>query len=176
MDKLISRFGGDSIVEKIYNSQIKYFFYAVIIQYLSFLLFEFIDIILESFFFDNSLFVFFFLRFFFFGFSLIIQIVVIIITIVSFSFLDRIKGSEYIESRIFRTFVNVIIGVYIAWTIILIGTFIPRVIILMRNREKIGNSIRILMYFKFFLMISIYIDLLIIYIFNKEKKEKNEDK
>jgi len=176
MDKLISRFDGDSIVEKIFNNQIKYFFYAVIIQYLSFLLFEFIDIIFEAFFFDNSLFIFFYLRFFFFGFSLIIQIVVIIITIVSFSFLDRIKGSEYIESRIFETFVNVIIGVYIAWTIILIGTFIPRVIILIRNREKIGTSIRVLMYFKFFLMISTYIDLLIIYIFNKEKKEKYEDK
>ena len=146
MDKLISRFDGDSIVEKIFNNQIKYFFYAVIIQYLSFLLFEFIDIIFEAFFFDNSLFIFFYLRFFFFGFSLIIQIVVIIITIVSFSFLDRIKGSEYIESRIFETFVNVIIGVYIAWTIILIGTFIPRVIILIRNREKIGTSIRVLMH------------------------------
>ena len=102
--------------------------------------------LLKHFFFDNSLYLFFFLKYFFFGFSLIIQVVVIIIILVSFSFLDRIKGSEYIESRIFEAFVDVIIGVYLAWTIILIGTFIPRVIILLRNREKIGTSIRVLMH------------------------------
>ena len=174
MEELINRFGGDSTVEKIYNNQIKYFFYAVIIQYLIFLLIEFIDLFVEAFFFDNSIYIFYYLRFFFFGFSLIIQIVVVITIIVTFSFLGRINGSHSLESKIFATFLNVIIGLYIAWTIILIGIFIPRVIIYMRNRYKIVNSIKVLMYFKCFLMISIYIDLLIIHIFNKEKKEKDE--
>ena len=81
---------------------------------------------------------FYYLRYLFFGFSLIVQIFVIISIIVCFSFLARIEGTHYVEKRILGTFIKVITTIYIVWTIVLISTFIPRIIVLMKEREKIG--------------------------------------
>ncbi len=182
MDKILNKldnvdeFIGKSIIEKIYLALIGNIFIIVVIQYLFFLLLQVIDLFVEGFYFNNELYMFYYLRFLFFGFSIIVQIVVLISIIVCFSFLDRIEGNDDLQNKIFSTFVKVITAIYVLWTIVLIATFIPRIFILIMNKEKIGIFISTLMYLKLFTMISLYMDLLIMYILNKEKSEKKEKK
>ena len=100
--------------------------------------------------------------------------VVIISIIIYIVFIKKANGNKYIESRAYETFEREITAIYIFWTIVLISIFIPRIIILMRNREKIGIFISTLIYVKIFIMISIYVNLLVVFIIKKQKSQKSE--
>ena len=177
MDRLISYFVGNSIIEKLYNYIIKNILVAVGIQYMIFLIISIIDFFAEAFSYDGDLHIFFYLRYLFFGISLNFQIFVIIISFVfiavSYSEKDREEG-KFIENNILGALVKIITGIYTIWSILLIGMFIPRSIIIMRNREKFGTLIPILMYIKFFIMLSIYLNLFIVFILKKEQTKDDE--
>ena len=179
MERIIRKifeYKGNTIIEKLYNNLIQKIVIAIIVQFIIFLILQIIDLFIEIIFYDSEFFMFYYLRYLFFGFSLIVQIFVIISIIVCFSFLARIEGTHYVEKRILGTFIKVITTIYIVWTIVLISTFIPRIIVLMKEREKIGIFISTLIYLKIFIMISTYEYILIIYILDKEKNKKEDEK
>ena len=167
---------GGSAIEKLYNGIIQKIVIMIIVQFIVFLILQIIDLFAEIMFYESEFFMFYYLRYLFFGFSFIIQVVVVIVIIVYFSILGKIEESKYVQKRIFETFVKLIIAIYIVWTIFLISIFIPRIIVLIKERKKIGIFISILMYLKIFVMLSIYIDIFIIYILDKEKTDKEDEK
>ena len=162
------------IIGKIYSGIISNILIVVIVQFIIFLLLQIIDFFVECFYFDNDIYIFFYLKYLFFGFSLIVQAVVLISIIVCFSFLGRIEGNADVENKVYSTFVKIITAIYTFWSIILIATFLPRIFMLVIYREKIGIFISVLIYLKVFFMISIYLDLLVMYILNKEKNLKKK--
>ena len=174
MDRLISLFGGKSIIEKLYTYLINNILVAVGVQYVIFLIISLIDFFAEAFSYDGDLHVFFYLRYLFFGISLIVQIFVIIISFVFFGVSYSGEESKFIEKNILGTLAKIIAGIYTIWSILLIGMFIPRAIIFMRNREKIGIFISILLYLKFFIMLSMFLNLFIVFIFKKEQTKDDE--
>ena len=121
-----------------------------------------------------TLYIFFYLRFFFSVFNFIVNVVVIISTIVYFVYRSRVKGNKYTELRVFGTFERELTAIYTFWTIVLIIVFIPRIIILMRNRSEIGTFISTLIYVKIFIMISIYVNILVVFIIKKYNSKKSE--
>ena len=165
---------GESVVKQVLFNVTKNIYIAVAIQYLIFILVEITDIVIESYYFNNDFYIFFYLRFFFSAFNFIVSVVVIISIIVYFVYKSRANGNKYIESRAFGTFERELTAIYIFWTAVLISVFIPRIIILMRNREKIGTFISTLIYVKMFIMISIYVNLLVVFIIKKQKSQKSE--
>ena len=178
MKKIISNFRkvediNDSS-ETIFLNLIKNIYFAVSIQYLIFIIIEIIDIVIESYYFNNDLYIFFYLRFFFSVFNFIVNVVVIISTIVYFVYRSRVKGNKYTELRVFGTFERELTAIYTFWTIVLIIVFIPRIIILMRNRSEIGTFISTLIYVKIFIMISIYVNILVVFIIKKYNSKKSE--
>ena len=174
MDKLIIHFGGISIIEKLYNYLINNILVAVGAQYIIFLIISLIDFFAEAFSYDGDLHVFFYLRYLFFGISLNIQIFAIIISFVFIGVSHSGEESKFAEKNILGALTKIIVGIYAIWSILLIGMFIPRAIIFIRNREKIGIFIPILMYLKFFIMLSIYLNLFIAFIFKKEEAKDDE--
>ena len=177
MKKIIGKIGslnGDSVVKQILLNVTKNIYIAVAIQYLIFIIVEIIDIVIESIYYNNDFYIFFYLRFFFSVFNFIVSVAVIISIIVYFVYKYRKKGNKYIELRIFGTFERELTAIYTFWTVVLISVFIPRIIILMNNREKIGTFISTLIYAKIFIMTSIYVNLLVVYIIKKQKSEKSE--
>ena len=177
MNKLLLK-NDDKIIQKNYNTLIKIIFIAVAIQYAFFLLVQVIDLFVEGFYFDDEFYMFYFLRFLFFGFSLIIQVAVAISVIVYFIALATFEDENvnFFDNLIFKTFIKIICAFYGLWAIILLMCFIPRIIILMMNKEKIGTFISVLIYMKMFVMASIFIDVMIMYILNKEKYDENKPK
>ena len=170
----IGSLDGESVVKQILLNVTKNIYIAVAIQYLIFILVEIIDLVIESYYFNNDFYIFFYLRFFFSVFNFIISVGAIISIIVYFAYKKRANGNKYIESRAYGTFERELTAIFIFWTIVLISIFIPRIIILMRNREKIGIFISTLIYVKIFIMISIYVNLLVVFIIKKQKSKKSE--
>ena len=170
----IGSLNGESVVKQILLNATKKIYIAVAIQYLIFLIVEIIDIVIESYYFNNDFYIFFYLRFFFSLFNCIISVGVIISIIVYLVYRKKANGNKYIESRAYETFERELTAIYIFWTIVLISIFIPRIIILMRNREKIGIFISTLIYVKIFIMISIYVNLLVVFIIKKQLSQKSE--
>ena len=164
----------ESSVKQILSNVKKNIYIAVAIQYLIFIIIEIVDIVIESYYFDEDFYIFFYLRFFFSVFNFIVNVVVIISIIVYFVYKSRANGNKYIEARAFGTFERELTAIYIFWTVVLISVFIPRITILMRNREKIGTFISTLIYAKIFIMIAIYVNLLVVYLIKKQKTQKSE--
>ena len=177
MDKLLL-IHDDKFIQKNYNTLIKIIFIAVAIQYAFFLLVQIIDLFVEGFYFDDEFYMFYYLRFLFFGFSLIIQIAVVISVIVYFISLAMLQDEQanFLDNLIFKTFIKIICAFYGLWSIILFICFIPRITILLMNKDKIGTFISILIYLKMFVMTSIFINVMIMYILNKEKYGENKPK
>ena len=177
MDRLISYFGGNSIIEKLYSYLINNILVAVGAQYIIYQIISIIDFFAEAFSYDGDLHNFFYLRYLFFGISLIVHIFAIIISIVfigvSYSGEEREEG-KFIKKNILGTLVKIITGICTIWSILLIGMFLPRAFIFIRNREKIGILISILIYLKFFIMLSIYLNLFIAFIFRKDQIKDDE--
>ena len=171
MERLIHKVGdniGRGMIQKIHMSLIHDILIAVIIQYVIYLIIQIVDFFLELVLFDRDIYIFYYLKYLFFGFSFIVQGVVLISIIVCFSFLSKMEGNDAVQNRVFSTFVKVLTAIYTFWTIALIGTSLPRIVILVVEKEKISNYIAALIYCKVFIMISIYLNLLVVYILNKE--------
>ena len=177
MERLIRKVGeniGGGIIQKIHMSLIHDILIAVIIQYVIYLILQVVDFFLELVLFNVETYIFYYLKYLFFGFSFIVQGVVLISIIVCFSFLNKMEGNDAVQNRVFSTFVKILTAIYTFWSIALIGTSIPRIVILVVEREKISNYIAALVYCKVFIMISIYLNLLVMYILDKESNPKHK--
>ena len=160
--------------EKVY---IPLFFKLIIINviiYILFLIIQIIDLFAEIINKDDDLFLFYYLRFIFFGVSILIQATAVGVIIVFFSIPREITAIKSLGRKIDSTSAKIFSSIYGIWTLFLLGSGIPRIIILMNNKEKIGKFISSLIYVKIFLLIPIYVNIILMYSMSAQNKKKED--
>ena len=143
--------------------------------YILFLITQLTDLVVELLYKDNDLYYFYYLRIIFFGISLLIQIIYIFLGVTLSSVKKKAKKvDDDVENKIVSSFVKIFFYLFCIWTIFFLASGIPRLIIFLYNKEKIGLFISVLIYIKIVLLFPIYLILIISYNIGRseEKKEK----
>ena len=153
-----------TILENTYHPLMGCNLITFFIFYIMFLLIEIMDIFVEIFKYDKEFLLFFYLRYFFFGFSLIAHVIVIFAIINYFSINAKLKKNEIMSNIIYNTFLKVIGTIFFVWSIVLFCMSIPRMIIFVNKREKLGGFISTMIYFKTFILIPIYLNAILLYL------------
>ena len=145
-----------------------------VIFYFLFLIIEFIDLIGEMAKKDDEFYYFYFLRLIFFGISILIQVLYVILTISFFIVMEKADSQEDIENKILITYAKLYASLFTVWTIFLLATGIPRLIIFFNNREKIGKFIYSMIIIKIILLFPIYVIFIVTYVLTRENKKKDD--
>ena len=142
--------------------------------YILFLITQLTDLIVELLYKDNDLYYFYYLRIIFFGISFLIQIIYIFLGVTLHSVKKKARKINDVENKIVSSFVKIFFYLFCIWTIFFLAAGIPRLIIFLNNKEKIGIFISILICIKIVLLFPIYLILIISYNIGRreEKKEK----
>ena len=152
-------------ISKLYLDFILYPLGGIGILYLFFILVQIIDLFAELFTYDSKVFLFYYLRYFFSAVNFVMLIVLIYSVVILFNGPD---DSPAIKIQLFSVLISTVNRILIIWTVCLLGTFIPRIILLLNYRETIGTFVTVLIYLKLFAMIPFYLFLIIIYVIAKE--------
>ncbi len=176
INRLLS-IGTNAVIAKNYGYLIKTIFKAVLVKFALFLLLQIIDYFAELVYSDPKAneYIFYNIRFFFFAFSFIFHVVVIISFIAYLICLSSIEDdNDNVKETIAETYIKIVFAFYCLWTIVLIATFIPRIIIIIMNKDKFSYFIHILFSLKMFIMIIVYIEVLIMYILYNDIYDKKK--
>ena len=149
----------NNVKEKLANIYFNFLVYPVSalgILYLIFLLVQLIDLITEICTYNSDIFLFYFLRFFFFGVNFVMIIILIYLLCVIFNSPAQMDRSFELKKKHFSIFIKMIKSILCIWTIGLLGTCIPRMIILMNNKDKVGTFVSVLIYIKMVLIVPFY--------------------
>ena len=149
-------------------------FIIFLVFYILFLITQFTDLVVEMLYKDNDLYYFYYLRLLFFGISTLMQVIYILLGITMYSVKEKALKANAVQNKITSTFVKIYVYLFCIWTIFFLVAGIPRLIIFLKNREKIGTFISILIYVKIALLFPIY--LLFIISYNIGRKDKNKEK
>ena len=160
-------------LENIYFNFLVYPVSALGILYLIFLLVQLIDLITEICTYNSDIFLFYFLRFFFFGVNFVMIIILIYLLCVIFNSPAEMDRSFELKKKHFSIFIKMIKSILCIWTIGLLGTCIPRMIILMNNKDKVGTFVSVLIYIKMVLIVPFYLLIIVIHIVSKEIEFEN---
>ena len=166
----------NNVKEKLANIYFNFLVYPVSalgILYLIFLLVQLIDLITEICTYDSDIFLFYFLRFFFFGVNFVMIIILIYLLCVIFNSPAEMDRSFELKKKHFSIFIKMIKSILCIWTIGLLGTCIPRMIILMNNKDKVGTFVSVLIYIKMVLIVPFYLLIIVIHIVSKEIEFEN---
>ena len=145
-----------------------------IVFYILFLITQFTDLIVEMLYKDNDLYYFYYLRFIFFGISILFQIIYIFLGVSLSSVKKKARNINDVENKIVSSFVKIYVYLFCIWTIFFLAAGIPRLIIFLNNREKIGIFISVLICIKIVLLFPIYLILIISYnIGRRDEKKEN---
>ena len=174
MENLIGSKLDNGSIEHSQGRFMKKEFIIFIVFYILFLITQFTDLIVEMLYKDNDLYYFYYLRFFFFGISLLFQIFYILLSITLCSVKGKAGKVNAVQNKIVSSFVKIYFYLFCIWTAFFLAAGIPRLIILLKNKEKIGIFISILICVKVVLLFPIYLILIISYNIGRkdEKKEK----
>ena len=172
---IFDRQDANKIMDKVYFPLMACNLIAMIIFYIIFLIVEIVDIFAEIFKYDKEFLLFFYLRYFFFGFSLIAHVIVIFAIVNYVSIIGKIEGNESISDILFRTFLKVIGTIFFVWTIVLVCSSIPRMIIFVKNKEKFAGFISTMIYLKTFILMPVYINAVLLF-FSFRNLKKLEEK
>ncbi len=166
----------NNVKEKLANIYFNFLVYPVSalgILYLIFLLVQLIDLITEICTYNSDIFLFYFLRFFFFGVNFVMIIILIYLLCVIFNSPAEMDRSFELKKKHFSIFIKMIKSILCIWTIGLLGTCIPRMIILMNNKDKVGTFVSVLIYIKMVLIVPFYLLIIVIHIVSKEIEFEN---
>ena len=166
----------NNVKEKLINIYFNFLVYPVSalgILYLIFLLVQLIDLITEICTYNSDIFLFYFLRFFFFGVNFVMIIILIYLLCVIFNSPAEMDRSFELKKKHFSIFIKMIKSILCIWTIGLLGTCIPRMIILMNNKDKVGTFVSVLIYIKMVLIVPFYLLIIVIHIVSKEIEFEN---
>ena len=166
----------NNVKEKLANIYFNFLVYPVSalgILYLIFLLVQLIDLITEICTYNSDIFLFYFLRFFFFGVNFVMIIILIYLLCIIFNSPVQMDRSFELKKKHFSIFIKMIKSILCIWTIGLLGTCIPRMIILMNNKDKVGTFVSVLIYIKMVLIVPFYLLIIVIHIVSKEIEFEN---
>ena len=149
-------------------------FITFLVFYILFIITQLTDLVVEMIYKDNDLYYFYYLRVFSFGISVLIQIIYIMLGIILNSIKEKAEGLTDVENKITSSFVKIYVYLFCIWNIFFLATGIPRLIIFLKNKEKIGIFISILICIKIALLFPLYIFFIISYNVGRKdgKKEK----
>ena len=159
-------------VSNIYFNFLQYPIITLGVFYLLFLIIQIIDLVVEIVTFESEIFMFYFLRFVLFAINFIMLAIFISFTCITYS---AKKGSKEVNKHYFYLLIENYKRIIIIWTICLLGVSVPRMILLMNNKDLIGIFVRILVYLKIFLLIPFYLMTIIIYIIANEVRYEDVD-
>ena len=163
--------GSEKMIGASYYSLIIKLLISFLVHFIILLIIHMIDIFVEIFNYNEDLFIFYYLNFFFSGADLLSLIFLLILNILFFSSLnDKSKNNIDYARDAFFSYVKLNFTLFCLWTILLLATAIPRVIIFLLNKDQVCFSITILIYLKIPLFISIYLQSIVIYVLYKECK------
>ena len=176
MENLIGTILEKGSIEHSKGSFIKKQLIIFAVFYILFLITQLTDLIIELLYKDNDLYYFYYLRIIFFGISLLIQIIYIFLGVTLRSVKKKAKkiDDDDVENKIVSSFVKIFFYLFCIWTIFFLAAGIPRLIIFLYNKEKIGLFISVLIYIKIVLLFPIYLILIISYNIGR-REEKKED-
>ena len=158
--------GSEKIIGPSYHNLIINLLISSILHFIALLIIQIVDLFYEIFNYDEEIYIFYYLNFFFTGATIFSLIFLLILNILfSSSFHDN-----YEPKSEFFAFIKLNFTLFCLWTILLLATGIPRVIIFLLNKDKFCFSITILIYLKIPLLISIYLQSIVIYVLYKESK------
>ena len=166
----------NNVKEKLTNIYFNFLVYPITalgILYLIFLIIQLIDLITEICIYNSDIFLFYFLRFFFFGVNFVMIITLIYLLYVIFSAPAEMDRTFEIKKKHFSIFIKMIKSILCIWTIGLLGTCIPRMIILMNNKDKVGTFVSVLIYMKMAIIVPFYLLIIVIHIVSKEIEFEN---
>ena len=156
--------GSEKMIGPSYHSLIIKLLISSILHFIILLIIQIIDLFIEIFNYDEEIFIFYYLNFLFTGATIFSLIFLLILNILfSSSFKDESKNEFFSHIKLNFT-------LFCLWTILLLATAIPRVIIFLLNKDQFCFSITILIYLKIPLIISIYLQSIVIYVLYKECK------
>ena len=158
--------GSEKMIIPSYSSLMVNLLISSILHFIILLIIQIIDLFYEIFNYDEEIFIFYYLNFFFTGITIFSLIFLLILNILfSSSFKDNDESKSGFFAHIKLNFT-----LFCLWTILLLATAIPRVIIFLLNKDQFCFSITILIYLKIPLFISIYLQSIVIYVLYKECK------
>ena len=88
--------------------------------------------------------------------------------------MEKADNQEDIENKILITYAKLYASLFTVWTIFLLATGIPRLIIFFNNREKIGKFIYSMIIIKIILLFPIYVIFIVTYVLTRENKKKDD--
>ena len=161
----------DKVIGASYYSLITKLLISLLVHFIIFLIIQVIDSFIEYLNYNEELYIFFYLKFFFFGVDLLSLLFLLILNILFFSSMDDKSKSniDYAKDAYF-SYVKLNFTLFILWTILLLATEIPRLIIFLLNKEKFGLFLTVLIYAKLPFIILIYLHSIVIYVLYKEAK------
>ena len=163
--------GSEKMIIPSYSSLMVNLLISSILHFIILLIIQIIDLFYEIFNYDEEIFIFYYLNFFFTGATILSLLFLLILNILfSSSLNDKSKRSLDYERNAFLSHNKLNFTLFCLWTILLLATAIPRVIIFLLNKDQVCFSITILIYLKIPLFISIYLQSIVIYVLYKECK------
>ena len=163
--------GSEKMIIPSYSSLMVNLLISSILHFIILLIIQIIDLFYEIFNYDEEIFIFYYLNFFFTGATILSLLFLLILNILfSSSLNDKSKRSLDYERNAFLSHNKLNFTLFCLWTILLLATAIPRVIIFLLNKDQFYFSITILIYLKIPFIISIYLHSIVIYVLYKELK------
>ena len=159
-------------LSNIYFNFLQYPIITLGVFYLLFFIVEIIDLVIEIITFEPEIIMFYFLRFILLVINFAMLAIFITFTCITYS---AKKGSKEVNKHYFYLLIENYKRIIIIWTICLLGVSVPRMYLLLNNKDLIGIFVRILVYLKIFLLIPFYLMTIIIYIIANEVRYKDVD-
>ena len=167
----ISERGSEKMIGASYYNLIINLLISFLVHFIILLIIQMIDIFVEIFNYNEDLFIFYYLNFFFSGANILSLIFLLILNILFFSSLnDKSKNNIDYARDAFFSYVKLNFTLFCLWTIFLLATSIPRIIIFLLNKDQFGLFNTILVYLKIPFIIIIYLHSIVIYVLYKESK------